>query len=298
MEYRSLGRTGMRVSVLGFGSAEIGYENADDSDVQQIVRAALDSGVNVFDTAECYVDSEEKLGRALESERHNLFIFTKCGHASGLEGADWDPGILALSIDRSLRRLRTDYVDLIQLHSCSADTLRSGDVIDVLRRARETGKARFIGYSGDSADARYAVESGAFHTLQTSVNIADQEALELTLPEASARGMGVIAKRAIANAAWKYSELPPDAYHHEYWRRLGQLDYEFLRDGLRDSVSAALRFTLAVPEVSMAIVGTKNPERWSQNTRIVDDGPLPPELFRSIRQRWREASEPGWVGQV
>ena len=288
----------MRVSVLGFGSAEIGYENAADADVEQIVYAALDAGVNVFDTAECYVDSEEKLGRALASERRNLFVFTKCGHASGLEGRDWDPDMLAQSIDRSLTRLRTDYVDLIQLHSCSADTLRAGDVIDVLRRAREAGKARFIGYSGDSADARYAVECGAFDTLQTSVNIADQEALELTLPGAAAREMGVIAKRSIANAAWKHAELPPNSYHHEYWRRLQKLDYEFLRDGIRDSVSTALRFTLAIPQVSMAIVGTKNPERWTQNTRMLDDGPLPADVFERIRTRWRDASEPGWVGQV
>jgi aryl-alcohol dehydrogenase-like predicted oxidoreductase len=298
MEYRTLGNTGLRVSVLAFGGAEIGFEGASHDEVDAIVASALQTGVNVFDTAECYVDSEEKLGRALAGRRDQALIFTKCGHASGLEGADWDPAMLARSIDRSLTHLRTDYVDLIQLHSCSADLLRQGDVIDVLRRAREAGKARFVGYSGDAADALAAVRTGAFDTLQTSLNIADQQAADLTIPEASDRGMGVIAKRSIANAAWKYSDVPSNEYHHEYWRRLRELDYEFLGGDLRRAVSVALRFTLANRGVSTAIVGTKNPGRWLENSRMIDDGPLEPHLFESIRAVWREKSRPEWVGQV
>jgi aryl-alcohol dehydrogenase-like predicted oxidoreductase len=298
MERRTLGRTGMDVSVLGFGGAEIGYENASDNEVDRIVGAALDNGVNVFDTAECYVDSEEKLGRVLAGRRHSVFLFSKCGHAAGLAGADWDPAMLERSIDRSLQLLRTDTVDLMQLHSCSRDVLAAGGVIEILQRARDAGKVRFIGYSGDAYDALYAIQTGAFDTLQTSVNIADQEAVELTIPEAVRRGMGVIAKRAIANAAWKAGQLPGNPYHHTYWRRLTELQYEFLRGPVQESVSIALRFTLAVPGIGMAIVGTKNADRWAENVRMLHDGALPPGLFDKIRQRWSHVARPDWIGQV
>jgi aryl-alcohol dehydrogenase-like predicted oxidoreductase len=298
MERRTLGKTRLDVSVLGFGSAEIGYENASDAEVDRILGAALDAGINVFDTAECYVDSEEKLGRVLGGRRQSVLLFSKCGHASGLEGADWEPSMLERSIDRSLRLLRTDRLELMQLHSCSADLLREGGVIEVLQRARDAGKVRFIGYSGDANDALYAVQTGAFDTLQTSVNIADQESIDLTIPEAAQRGMGVIAKRAIANAAWKNPELPANSYHHTYWHRLNELRYDMLREPVQTAVSAALRFTLAVPGVSMAIVGTKNADRWAQNVRFLEDGPLTAGFYESIRGRWAEVARPEWVGQV
>jgi aryl-alcohol dehydrogenase-like predicted oxidoreductase len=298
MEYRTLGRTGLRVSVLGFGGAEIGFEGASDDEVAAIVSSALDAGVNVFDTAECYVDSEDKLGRALAGKRHEVLLFTKCGHASEMDGRDWDPPMLAASIDRSLSRLQTDFVDLIQLHSCSADLLKQGAAIEVLLRAKEQGKARFIGYSGDGRDALAAVETGAFDVLQTSVNIADQEAIELTVPDATAAGMGVMAKRSIANAAWKYTEVPAAEYYREYWQRLQQLGYEFLQADLRRSISVALRFTLAVPGVTTAIVGTKNPARWLQNSRMIEDGPLESHLYQHIRDIWQHTRGRDWKGQT
>jgi len=100
---------------------------------------------------------------------------------------DWDPRLLTASIERSLQRLRTDCVDVAQLHSCAVDVLRRGGVIEALQRAREAGKARYLGYSGDGEAARYAITCGAFDTLQASVSIADQEAIDLTLPLARPR---------------------------------------------------------------------------------------------------------------
>jgi aryl-alcohol dehydrogenase-like predicted oxidoreductase len=208
MEIRTLGKTGLRVSVLGFGGAEIGFENAPQGDVERLLGSALDAGLNVIDTGECYADSEEKIGRAVGHRRGEFHLFTKVGHASGFPEPDWDIAMMEKSIDRSLRRLQVDHLDLIQLHTCGEDQLRQGDVIAVLQRARDAGKTRFIGYSGDSKTALYAAECGAFDTLQTSVNIADQECVELTLPRARAANMGVIAKRPLANVAWRHADDP------------------------------------------------------------------------------------------
>jgi aryl-alcohol dehydrogenase-like predicted oxidoreductase len=194
--------------------------------------------------------------------------------------------------------LQTDHLDLLQLHSCSADLLRQGDVIRCLQDLKAAGKTRHIGYSGDGDDAMFAIETGAFDTLQTSVNIADQRSIDTIVPAAAARGMGVIAKRPIANAAWKYSELPADAYAYEYWRRLKQIDYLFLRANLSEAVGTALRFTLSVPGVACAIVGTKSEERWRENLGLVLQPELPKEQFEAIRTIWRDRASPEWVGQV
>src|SRR5216684_6032923 len=259
MERRRLGQTDMEVSVLGFGGAEIGYARVAPATVGRLLGSALDAGLNAIDTAECYAGSEALIGRAVGRRRAEYYLFTKCGHAAEDGRADWRPRSLVESIERSLRRLRTDYVDLIQLHSCSERELRKGDVIEALERARERGHARYIGYSGDGAAARYAVECGRFDTLQTSVSIADQEALELTLPLARARQMGVIAKRPLANVAWRYARKPAEPYHQTYWSRLRTLDYGFLADAPDTGVATALRFTLSVPGVHTAIVGTTKP---------------------------------------
>jgi aryl-alcohol dehydrogenase-like predicted oxidoreductase len=298
MEKRALGKTDMRASVLGFGGSEIGYGQAAVETVERLLGDALDAGLNVIDTAECYVTSEELIGRSVSHRRKDFYLFTKCGHAAGLDLPDWDARLLEQSIERSLRRLRTDYVDLLQLHSCSEEVLRRGDVIEVLRRARAAGKTRYIGYSGDGRAALYAVECGAFDTLQTSINIADQESLELTLPPARERGLGIIAKRPLANAVWKNTERPGDPYVQPYWDRLQQLDYEFLRDDIAAAIATALRFTLGVPGVGTAIVGTEKPGRWRQNAAMLAAGALDAAGFEAIRARWAQRAGADWAGEV
>src|SRR5262245_4031512 len=228
MERRRLGQTDMVVSVLGFGGSEIGYDGVAPRTVARLLNSGLDAGLNVVDTAECYVDSESLIGQAVGARRREFYLFTKCGHPRGWARADWRPASLLASLERSLKRLQTDYLDLIQLHSCSLAELERGDVIEALERARERGWARYIGYSGDGAAARHAVECGRFDTLQTSINVADQEAIDLTLPLARARNVGVIAKRPLANVAWRYRRRP-ESYYADYWERLRRLDYPFLR---------------------------------------------------------------------
>ncbi len=300
MERRLFGQTDMEVSVLGFGGSEIGLEGADETTVAQLLGKALDAGLKVIDTAECYGKSEELIGRTVHQRRDEFYLFTKCGHPHGMEsGANWTPAAILESIERSLQRLQTDRIDLVHLHSCPEAILKKGDAIAALQTARKKGYTRYIGYSGDSHAARYAVECGAFDSLQTSINIADQEALELTLPLARKKKMGVIAKRPIANVAWKSGHKPENSYHQTYWDRLRSLKYPFLESAhLEKTIRVALRFTLSVPGVCTAIVGTKNPERWAENTRLLEAGSLGESEFREIRERWEDFAPKTWIGQT
>jgi aryl-alcohol dehydrogenase-like predicted oxidoreductase len=296
MERRRLGRTDMPVSILGFGGSEIGYQRVSARTVARLLDSAIDAGLNVIDTAECYEDSETLIGQALGARRGQVHLFTKCGHAGGWGRADWRPASLLRSIERSLKRLATDRLDLVQLHSCSLAHLQKGDVIAALEQARERGWVRYVGYSGDGEAARYAIECGRFDTLQTSISIADQQALDLTLPLARERGLGVIAKRPLANVAWRYGRKPAESYYQDYWSRLRILGYDFLQGDA--AVATALRFTLSAPGVHTAIVGTTKPDRWSANAALLAAGPLPAAEIRRIRARWRQVADASWEGQV
>lgn len=296
MEKRKYGNTDMEVSVLGFGGSEI--RDSDRATVEKLLGGALDAGLNLIDTAECYGNSEELIGATIAGRRQDYYLFTKCGHASGFDASDWDPVMLADSIDRSLKRLKTDYVDMVHLHSCSEEILRRGEVIEVLQKAKEAGKTRYIGYSGDRGDALYAVQTGLFDSLQTSLNIADQEVIDLTLGEAIRLNMGVTAKRPIANVAWMFDTMDEAEYPYVYWKRLNELKYGFLSENKSEAVGQALRFTLSTPGVHTAIVGTQNPDRWVQNAKLLDEGALPKELYEEIRGIWRATAGNDWVGQT
>ncbi len=306
LERRPFGKTDMKVAVLGFGSAEIGYEKTDQGTVDTILNAALDAGLNVVDTAECYIDSEEQIGKAVAHRRKEFYLFTKCGHyvEGAGRGQDWSKAGTLKSIERSLKRLKTDAVDLVQLHSCGIDELKKGECIEGLEQAKKEGKTRYIGYSGDSLAAKYAVECGRFDSLQTSVNIADQECITLTLPLAKAKQMGVIAKRPIANAAWRYDAKPDQGYHLVYWQRLQELKYPFATGDKRSdngpdgAAGIAMRFTAMQPGVDVLIIGTSKPERWRQNAQLLMAGPLPKEVEEQIRARWKEVAKADWTGQT
>ncbi len=297
MEHRTLGKTDMKVSVLGFGGAEIGFVAGAKTTVTKLLNEALDAGLNTIDTAAAYLDSEQLIGQAVSDRRKDFYLFTKCGATDGFTKQDWSKAGILSQIETSLKNLQTDYLDLIQLHSCSEEVLRRGEAIEALQTARAKGLVRYIGYSGDRNDAVYAIECGAFDTLQTSISIADQEPIELTLPLAREKNMGVIAKRPVANAVWRNKQKPDDSYHHTYWERLQKLDYKFLRGDLAESISIALRFTLSQPGVHTAIVGTTKPGRWSENARILDAGMLSSEAIEKIRARWREVADETWTGQ-
>jgi aryl-alcohol dehydrogenase-like predicted oxidoreductase len=298
MQTNKLGNTDLEVSKLGFGGVEIGKENESQETVTTLLNSAIDVGLNLIDTAAAYWTSEQMIGEAISTRRKDIVLISKCGALDGFTRSDWSKKGILETIENSLRLLKTDYLDIAQLHSCSADVLRNGEVIDALIVAKERGYARYAGYSGDFEDAKCAIELGFFDTLQTSVSIADQSAIDGNIKLAHSKGLGIIAKRPIANAVWRNAEKPADAYHHPYWERIQKLKFNFLGKSLEESISTALRFTLSIEGVSTAIVGTTKPNRWQENAEYVAEGNLSTAEFEAIRNRWREVADNSWIGQT
>ena len=293
METRQLGSTDILVSRLGVGLSEIGYAAVEDGRASEVLNIALDNGINFLDTAACYNISEELVGRTVAHRRGEYFLATKAGHvAGGYEGEAWTAQTIRDSIDRSLKRMKTDYVDLVQLHSCSREILMRGEVIEAVQQAQQEGKARYIGYSGDNEAALWAVESGHFATLQTSFNLVDQKARFKLFPRASAQGMGVIVKRPIANSAWGATSSP-SAYAEQYFARakamaaIGELE-----GAPANRILLALGFTFAHPEVDVAIVGTKTPKYMQANVAMVNNQlGISEAVINALHQRFESVSQ-------
>lgn len=310
MKKNVLGKTGLRVTPLGFGGAPFGYLNIERSRVEWLLQAVLDRGINVIDTAECYPGSEEAIGRVLRSRRSEFVLITKCGHkAPGLEGEEWSAKLIAASVDRSLRQLRTEWIDVILLHSSDLETLKRGEALGALVKAREAGKVRWVGYSGDNEAALYALGLPEVSVLETSVSICDQAAIDRLLPVARERGIGVVAKRPLANAAWRKPYEQKGIYidyAKPYMRRFEKMGLDPKKLGFRGDPASvwpeiALRFTLSQPGVATAIVGTTNPERLERNVAAAKKGALDPSIVAEIRAAFRKAeAESGetWPGLI
>lgn len=292
METRTFGNTNLEVSRLGAGLAEIGFRLtlADEKQAAQVLNTALDGGISFLDTAACYGISEELIGRTVAHRRQEYVLATKCGHvAGGYEGEEWTAQTVRDSIDRSLVRMRTDYVDLVQLHSCGVDVLERGDVIEALLDAKEAGKTRFVGYSGDNEAAEWAIESGLFDTLQTSFNLVEQRARTRLFPKAKAKGMGIIAKRPIANGAWGASESPSD-YADTYFARFQKMAaLGPIPAAPEHRILLALGFTFAHDDVDVIIVGTHNPEHMKTNlTWVETELPIAAEAVEELHRRFEQ----------
>ena len=298
MEMRTLGNTGLEVSRLGAGLSELGYNMtlADEGLAARVLNQALDGGINFLDTAACYGMGEELLGRAIAHRRQEYVLATKCGHITGgYVGEEWTAKTVTDSINRSLERMRSDYIDLIQLHSCDVDVLERGEVIEALQAARQAGKVRFIGYSGDNEAAQWAVESGIFDTLQTSFNLVDQRARTRLFPQAKANGMGIITKRPIANGVWGVSKSP-SAYADGYFERAQIMGGNGPIPGAPENrILLSLGFTLAHEEIDTVIVGTRNPAHMQANMKLVEtELPLNPQVVEALHHRFDEVGEE-WV---
>lgn len=290
---RSFGKTKLKVSALGFGAGHIGSPDMTEDAAGTILNRAVDLGVNLIDTARGYGLSEERVGRHLSWRRNEVVISTKGGY--GVPGVpDWTGECITQGINQALERLQTDYIDIFHLHSCLADTLENSDVIPALERALKLGKIRVAAYSGDNEALEWAALSGKFGSLETSVNICDQRVLEKVIPNAAQAGLGIIAKRPIANAPWRYSERPVGNYCETYWERLQTMKLE--SEGL-DWNEFALRFSAFAPGVSSAIVGTSSLTNLARNVEIVEKGALSSDAEARVRAAFKMHDQ-GWVGQV
>ncbi len=297
MKLRELGKTGLKITPLGLGLAEISRQDRMGGDVSAgatVLNEALDNGINFLDTAACYADTEALIGETVSHRRDEYVLATKAGHAVGdAPGESWERETIEHSIDRSLRLLKTDYVDIVQLHSCDVDVLERGDAIDAVVRAREAGKTRFVSFSGDNEAAKWAVKSGVFATLQTSYNVVEQHArTKGVFDMAQAAGMGVILKRPVANGAW-WKEESPYPYADEYFRRSQQMKAEgpFEHD-LDDQVLLVTGFALAEPAVTTIITGTHNVDHLKSNIDLVANHlPIADATVRELHERFEQAED-------
>ena len=255
MIYRNFGNTNLKVSALGFGAGEIGDYAVSEKDSEKILNTVLDLGINLIDTARGYFASEERIGRYISHRRDEFILSTKVGYS--IEGyADWSYDIILAGVDKALELMKTDYIDIVHLHSCDLNTLQRGEVIEALHKTIEQGKVKIVAYSGENEELKFAVDSNSFGSIQTSVNICDQIDLDGSIKQAKEKGMGVIAKRPIANAPWRFSARPVGHYCEEYWHRWKTMNLPAQENWL----DTFLRFTVFTNGVDTAIVGTTNVE--------------------------------------
>jgi len=289
VQRRRLGRTNLDVSEIGLGALEIGrdwgirdddFGRPGEQEAISLVHAALDLGINFIDTAPAYQLSEERIGKALQGRRDEVYLATKVGeHYDNERGFWYDYGAAAVrtSVEHSLRRLQTDVIDVLQIHSASVELIQGGETYEAMKRLQDAGHVRFLGMSGDLEAARAAIEHGGFDTVQIVYNIVNQEAAASLLPLARSRDVGVIVMAPLGHGALtsKHEHLDPE--QREY-RLAKQLDFLVRSD--QTLAQAALRFVLHHDAVSTIIAGTRKPANLRSNVEAAIGSLSPEELDR------------------
>ncbi|MGI3786141.1 MAG: aldo/keto reductase [Janthinobacterium lividum] len=287
MDQRPFGGTGLDVSVVGLGAGQVGEADVTEAEAAALLNGALDLGVTLIDTALGYGSSEERIGRHLRDRRGEFVLSSKGG--SGAPGQpDWTPGSVRAGIEQTLRRTRSERIDVYFLHSCSLEVLQRGDLQETLDDAAAEGLIGITGYSGDNEALAYAAASGRFAAIECSVNVVDRWNLHHVVgrvPE-----LGVVAKRPIANAPWRFAERPTGHYAELYWQRLRELAYE---PGDLGWAELALRFSAYAPGVHTAIVGTAKPANLKSNVEAASHGPLPAEVLAELDTAYERVG-PDW----
>jgi len=297
MQTSILGRTNLQVTRLGFGAMELrgpriwnGRAFADEQ-AERVLNAVLDAGVNFIDTSNDYGRSEELIGRFISHRRSEYFIATKCGcHVVDAGDHDdtphvWTRDNLLRCIDQSLSRLKTDHVDLLQLHNPSAAEARAGDLVSVLREIQAAGKTRWIACSSTLPDLPEYISWGVFDAFQIPYS-ALERAHEEHISRAAAAGAGTIIRGGVARG-----EPGVGRGRSERWRKWEQARLDELRSEGETPTQFILRFTLTHPDVHTVIVGTLDPAHLQENLAAAERGPLPPELYAEAKRRLEAIAE-------
>ena len=305
MKYRRLGRTRLKVSEIGFGCWAIGgtsYGPTNDDDSMAALETGWQSGINFFDTADTYGHghSEELLGKFLEHKnRSEIFIASKVGwdFYHGGSKKNFDPEYIRFACDQSLNRLKTDYVDLYQLHNPSLEKIKSGEAVAILDGLKKKGKIRFIGISiHQEAEAFAAMEDPRVDVLQAPFNLIDQRMAENVFREAKLKQIGILAREPLAcglltgkyNADHQFDKTD----HRRRWTKEKlAVDMEkiqtlkkILATERLSLVQAALEFVLDFDAVGCVIPGAKTREQVLENIRASKDPKLRSEESYDLRQ--------------
>lgn len=295
MKYRRLGRTDLRVSELALGTVELGLDygvpangtpvRPSPAEAAYLLNRALDLGINVIDTAPAYGESESIIGRALKSRRQDYILATKVGPLSdeGLTGRRLRRWV-ETSISESLRALRTDIIDLLQIHSATLGVIRNGEVLAILQDVRRAGHIRFIGVTtyGKAAPLA-AIEDGQYDCLQIAYNLLDRQPEERLLPLAQQQDMGVLTRSVLLKGALthRYTYLPAELNDlKDAVQRLQTV----VAQPTENLPEIAYRYVLAHTGVSTALVGTASLHELQTALTYAQHGLLSPHVLDSVRQ--------------
>lgn len=307
MKYRKFGNTGLEVSEIGFGAWAIGgnkhgnsYGPTNDRDSIKAIKKASELGCNFFDSADVYGHghSEKLLGEALEGERGKYIIATKVGGDFYNVGAraNFTKEYISFAVEKSLKRLKTDYIDIYQLHNPDISLIREGEMFETLEELKKQGKIRFTGISiFDSIEGMEAMKRGNVNSIQVIYNIFDQSPASGLFPAAKSRGVGIIAREPLANSflTGKYdskSNFPKGdiraSMPHHY--RMGMIKaaekLSFLTENKDITMAqAALKFVLASDAVSVVIPGIKNEHQAEENLKASEGKGLSQEELSKIQ---------------
>src|SRR5271169_6880431 len=288
---RELGRTGLPVTVLGYGAMELRGaprgRDVTEAQVETILNAALDAGINYIDTSIDYGLSEERIGRYIGHRRSEFYLASKCGCLVGATPPP--PGQrgqhvvtrdnIVKGVEQSLARMKTDHLDVVQFHaSPSKETLEEHGALDALLELKEAGKVRFIGMSATLPHLLDHIGMGVFDVFQIPYSAVEREH-EGVIGAASEAGAGIVVRGGAAKGA--PSEGKQSGLQRQRWRQ-AQLD-ELL--GGMSPMEFILRFTLTHPDLDTTIVGTVNPAHLQANLEILQQGPLPTDLYDEAKRR-------------
>jgi aryl-alcohol dehydrogenase-like predicted oxidoreductase len=295
---RTLGRTGIEATVLGFGAMEL--RGADSGrrrrpitpeQAGRVLNDVLDQGINYIDTSIDYGTSEEFIGQFISDRRGEYFLASKCGCLVGAPPAAPDqrqPHVftrenIVAGVDQSLRRMKTDYLDVVQLHaSPSMETLEAEDVVTTLLELKAAGKVRFIGSSSTLPNIEAHVALDVFDVFQIPYSALERDH-EAVITEAADHGAGTVIRGGVARGE-------PGAGNgaEDVWAAYERADLDSLADGASRS-EFMLRFTISHPALSTTIVGTLNPEHLAENVAAVKKGPLPDDVYVEAKRRLASA---------